>query len=286
MLKTLLLKSTIALLFLVALGLPVLRLEETLIWAGFVVVLAISDLRQNFSLRFFVCGLGVAFVAGHFVRNDLQIQEGQGIFLPTTTLAAKKSSIFPPTLDSVAQNDFDLSFPARNYCDENKERCWRRTGFVSNNYEFSADGIWQTKTMSRRVEWPYYSYLRRFRIGRLNAVDLNFYPEISDVLRHQIPFFLKWDHSRDFPPREICWKDRLFVQDPEWRELRGDFSKDGFRCLRDASSLGTASLFYLHVRKDIEAGLFIQKNAWDLARDVLACVPLLRLIFVLWHACD
>lgn len=107
-----------------------------------------------------------------------RIDEGFNVFLPGGVMERD----LPADVYRQLSAEFDKQYPPDKRCDPAKFGCWRSTGAPDRAYAFAADGIFHKSDLSRAVTSLDFSRPVWHRLGFINDIWYNWYPE-SDLQR-------------------------------------------------------------------------------------------------------
>ena len=166
-----------------------------------------------------------------------RIEEGHNVFIVDGRGGVLEREL-PTEVFSFMQAAFDAQYPPERRCDRKLSGCWRALGFPDRAYAFSADGIFDRATFSRRVSGIDFEDATWHRLGFVNELKYNWNGSQSDVDRasrlrgaeafrhpwqalfHQwrltMPWFAVYRFAPDFVGSRLCWTgDVLWEEAPE-----------------------------------------------------------------------
>jgi hypothetical protein len=120
----------------------------------------------------------VVAIGAQWALAPPRIDEGFNVFLPGGVMERD----LPVDLYRQLSAEFDRQYPPDKRCDAAKFGCWRSTGAPDRAYGFAADGIFRKSDMSRAVTSLDFANPVWHRLGFINDIFYNWYPE-SDLQR-------------------------------------------------------------------------------------------------------
>jgi hypothetical protein len=160
-----------------------------------------------------------------------RIEEGHNAFLIDGAGGALEASL-PPAAFRFMAAEFDAKYPSARRCDPKQEGCWRGQAFPRQAFGFSADGIYDRKTMSRRVSGIDFSDPVWLRLGFINEHGYNWNSEVSDVTRAsrerrslalihrwqlEMPWFVMYRFPAAFVGSALCWRGEVLWEGADER---------------------------------------------------------------------
>src|SRR5262249_707497 len=145
------LKFAALVLVVAALGLPIndlLRYAVLVIAAVLIVAGEVTARAPRWLVALAAVGL---CVAGQIVLKAPRIEEGHNIFTVHGRHSSAVAGGLPADVFAIMRDEFDAKYPPSQRCDPKVEGCWRREGFPSRTFAFSADGLYDHPAYSRRV---------------------------------------------------------------------------------------------------------------------------------------
>lgn len=183
-------------------------------------------------------------VAVEFLFPAPRIDEGHNVFLVGAEGSALEKGL-PADAFRQMQAEFDAAYPLDRRCNPDRPGCWRRArsfprevkgcarsgGGPDGPYAFSADGIFDRGTLSRRVTGIDFSDPVWLRLGFVNDARYDWCEgDISRTkprpwwnLFHRwqvtIPYFVAYRFPSAFAGGRLCWTGRVL-----WEEDGGRFA--------------------------------------------------------------
>jgi hypothetical protein len=236
------------LLVVAVLGLPVDDLVAYALLLAAVLLVLTGTLSTDRRRWIAAVALAAAVVAGHVLWPAPRIEEGHNVFLPGP--AAAQTSGLPGDVLRVLAQQFDQRYPPEMRCGDPAKGCWRpdRTA-EADGYAFSADGIFDHGTYSRRVTGIDFSDPIYLRLGVINALAYAWPDGSSDITRFArdrrslnlfdryratLPLFVVYRFPAPFAGSKLCWRgtvlwetagerfDELTSPDTQCREITAD----------------------------------------------------------------
>jgi hypothetical protein len=211
------------LLMVAALGLPI----NDLLRYGLLVVAAVLVLRGTVAARLMPWVLAVVAVAvcvlGRSWLAPPSIEEGHNVFIVDRGGGALETGL-PREAFRLMAEDFEARYPPERRCDPSRFGCWRAHGFPDAPFAFSADGIYQRPTYSRRVVGIDFSDPVRLRLGFVNELRYNWNSSVSEVARGsgdrrlqaflhrwtiEMPWFVMYRFPAAYVGSELCWRGKV-----------------------------------------------------------------------------
>jgi hypothetical protein len=175
-----------------------------------------------------LCWLGAltAVATGLLLQTWLaspRIEEGHNVFVVDRADGALEASL-PPQVFRLMLAEFDARYPPRNRCDPAQFGCWRGQGFPDRPFAFSADGIYDRASYSRRVRAINFSDPTWLRLGFVNELRYNWISDHSDVQRAsrrrglsalvhpwklEMPWYVMYRFPAEFAGSALCWRGEV-----------------------------------------------------------------------------
>jgi hypothetical protein len=186
--------------------------------------------------------LAGAVVASHLLWPAPRIDEGHNVFLPGPSAA--QTSGLPAGVLGVLTRQFDERYPPEKRCGDPAKGCWRpdRTAEADGN-AFSADGIYQRPTYSRRVSGIDFSDPARLRLGVTNELAYAWPDDSSDITRFDrdrrslnlfdryrltLPLYVVYRFPAAFAGSRLCWRGTVLWEAAG--ERFDDLTSTGTQC--------------------------------------------------------
>jgi hypothetical protein len=163
-----------------------------------------------------LCTLGQIWLAAP------RIEEGHNVFIVDGAGGALAAGL-PAAAFAFMRGEFDAKYPPAQRCDPARAGCWRGEGFPATAFAFSADGIYERPTYSRRVTGIDFADPVWLRLGFINEKSYNWY-DSTDVERavrdhrslallHRwtiaLPWFVMYRFPADFVGSDLCWQGEV-----------------------------------------------------------------------------
>jgi hypothetical protein len=212
-----------------AIGLPINNLVDygTLVAAAITVLTGTISTEMRRWVAAVLVAVGIA--AAHLLFPAPRIEEGHNAFLPAARDAASRSGL-PTEVFRFMAEQFAAQYPPERRCDERARGCWR-PDLSTSGYAFSADGIFDRASYSRRVTGIDFSDPVTLRLGFINELIYNWPQDSSDIKRFErdrrfwkifdrfrvtFPFFVMYRFPAEFAGSALCWRgDVLWEQSDE-----------------------------------------------------------------------
>src|SRR5262249_17749628 len=124
-------------------------------------------------------------VLGQWLLPAPRIDEGHNVFIVDRPGGALEAGL-PPEAFRFMLAELDARYSPEHRCDANDTRnpgCWRSHGFPDRPFAFSADGILDRPSYSRRVTGIDFADPVWLRLGFINEGRYNWDADISDIDR-------------------------------------------------------------------------------------------------------
>jgi hypothetical protein len=172
-------------------------------------------------------------VVAQFALKPVPIEEGHNVFLAGEDNALVKD--LPPDVYRMMAADFDALYPPARRCERGRAGCWRVRNVPDRVFAFSADGILDAPTYSRRVYDIDFDDPLWLRLGFINDLAYNWTPGISDVPRQRrdgrfwmglhrwhilMPYFVMYRFPADYVGGQLCWRGDVI-----WEERNERFTR-------------------------------------------------------------
>src|SRR5262249_10732312 len=169
--------------------------------------------------------------------------------------------------------EFDARYPPQRRCDPAKTVCWRRD-LPDQPFAFSADGIFQRPTYSRRVIAIDFDDPVWLRLGFVNEQRYNWNSEISDVHRAsrqrgwatlvhrwklEMPWFVMYRFPAAYVGSTLCWRGEVL-----WEGANERFHKSGHaaaQCRPLAAEDAGRRIFGVAISQTPPLAMRLQPNA-------------------------
>ena len=160
-----------------------------------------------------------------------RIEEGHNVFLVDGAGGALETSL-PSAAFHFMAAEFNAQYPPARRCDPAREGCWRGQAFPRQPFAFSADGIYDRATLSRRVSGIDFSDPVWLRLGFINEHGYNWNSEVSDVTRAsrernslalihrwrlEMPWFVMYRFPAAFVGSALCWRGEVLWEGADER---------------------------------------------------------------------
>lgn len=162
-------------------GLPVNNATDYALLATATIVIFSGALRLQPRAWLGALAIVAVAIAGQILLAPPRIDEGHNVFLPGDPNGALERGL-PADVYRHLAAEFERQYPASKHCAVEQGGCWRSTGFPERTFAFSADGIFHKSDLSRSVTALDFSDPVWLRLGFINDMRYNWYPE-SDVQR-------------------------------------------------------------------------------------------------------
>lgn len=218
--KRLLLRLCVLALGLAVLGLPIVGLFKYVLLLALAVAVFAGSVRSQLTRWLAAVGVGVVVVAAHVLWPAPRIDEGFNVFLPGPGI----DRTLPADVVRALSAQFNAQYPPEKRCNDPARGCWRPDASTTGGYSFSADGIYDRSTLSRRVLDIGFSDPVDLRIGEINEIIYNWPDNASDIKRFErdrkslnlfdryrvtFPLFVAWRFPADFAGSNLCWRGTL-----------------------------------------------------------------------------
>lgn len=172
-------------------------------------------------------GIAAVVLAAHILMPAPRIDEGFNVFLP----GPRMEKTLPADVAAALTQQFNTLYPPDKRCDDRARGCWRPDA-STDGFSFSADGIYDRPTLSRRVLDIGFSDPVDLRIGEINEVIYNWPDNVSDIKRFErdrkslnlfdrfrvtFPLFVAHRFPADFIGSNLCWRGTVFWPGPSDR---------------------------------------------------------------------
>ncbi len=208
------------LLVMAALGLPV----NDLFRYGLLVIAAAVILRGAIVLEARAWLIAVAVVLAAMLGTMLmpapKIEEGHNVFVVDGRGGALEQGL-PADAFRAMLAEFDQTYPAEKRCKPGSAGCWRGA-MPDRAFAYSADALFDTPQMSRRVTGIGFSDAVWLRLGAINEKQYNWYGA-SDIQRGKrgrwwdvlnpwqvtVPYFVMYRLPAEFAGSTLCWQGKV-----------------------------------------------------------------------------
>jgi hypothetical protein len=203
-----------------ALGLPVNDLFRYVLLVIATVVLTVGNVSVRSGSWLGALAAVALCVAGHILIPAPRIEEGHNVFLLDAQGGALEAGL-PPAAFRFMAAEFDARYPRVRRCDPGQDGCWRNQAFPTRAFAFSADGILDRATYSRRVTGIDFADPVWLRLGFINELGYNWNSRVSDLERAsrdrrslalvhrwklEMPWFVMYRFPADFVGSALCWR--------------------------------------------------------------------------------
>jgi hypothetical protein len=217
------LKLAALVLVVAALGLPINDLFRYALLVVATVLIVVGPVSTRFGPWLGAVAVVALCVLGQVWLAAPHIEEGHNVFIVNGAGGALEASL-PPGAFRLMVAEFDAKHPPALRCDPRVDGCWRGQGFPDGPFAFSADGIYQRPTYSRRVSGIDFSDPIRLRLGFPNELRYNWNSRVSDLerasrdrrsfaLMHrwrvEMPWFVMYRFPADFVGSDLCWRGEV-----------------------------------------------------------------------------
>ncbi|MGD9152037.1 MAG: hypothetical protein PVG30_00005 [Gammaproteobacteria bacterium] len=200
------------------LGVPIVEPWKAIALFAFAVFLVYAD---DFNLSKFSRAITIGVIILLLIIKcfipAINIQEGHNYYVPKSQDLKVQYNALPKNILQELRKDFFRYYPRKNWCDKDTFGCWRyfyASPIPSSTFAFSADGFWQSPKYSRVVHAINFSSLATFRGGFVNDLSKNWYSDISDLKRFNMPFFVMYEIPDSLVNCKFCWRGKIFWQQP------------------------------------------------------------------------
>ena len=206
--KNFILKSFVFFILLLFVGLPINKLLGFFILLFFIPIIIFSKIRNknNYIL------ISLVIISFFFIKNiipNIKIQEGNNIVILNENSKNFYKNNLPNEIYKFLENKF--IFYNNSTCDLNDHKCWKNFKPSKNLYSFSADWSFKEIKFSRIINDINFSNLQTARIGEINNLKYNyFWPKKFDIVRENLPFFVKYEIPEILNSSSICWSGNIF----------------------------------------------------------------------------
>jgi hypothetical protein len=162
-------------------------------------------------------------ILGQVLLPAPRIEEGHNVFLLDAPGGALEAGL-PPAAFRFMAAEFDTKYPPARRCDRAQDGCWRGQSFPARAFAFSADGLFDRPTYSRRVTGIAFDDPVWLRLGFINELGYNWNSQVSDVERAsrdrrslalvhrwklEMPWFVIYRFPAEFVDSELCWRGEV-----------------------------------------------------------------------------
>ena len=217
-------------------GLPVNNAADYALLAVAAIVIFSGALRLRARAWLGALAIVAIAIAGQILLAPPRIDEGHNVFLPGDPNGALERGLPADVYRHLAQ-EFDKEYPPVKRCTAQQGGCWLDTG-PDRTFAFSADGIFHKSDMSRSVTQLDFSDPVWLRLGFINDMRYNWYPN-SDVQRasrdrrfwmgvHRWHLTMPWFEMIRLPAAyaggQLCWRGDILWEgaDQRFSLWRGD----------------------------------------------------------------
>jgi len=290
-------KFAVLVLVLAALGLPLNDLPRfALLVAAAVLVVTGEVLGRDWRWLFAVL-VASGCVLVQTTMPVPRIEEGHNVFLVDRPGGALEKGL-PPQVFQFMKAEFDAHYPPAQRCSPATDGCWRGQGFPDRTFAFSADGIWDRPTRSRRVTGIDFNDPVWARLGFINEGRYNWNSRVSDVQRAtrdrrasaflqqwrlQVPWFVMYRFPTDFAGSALCWRGEVL-----WEDAGGDFMPirhDAMSCRTLTAADAGRRIFGVAIRNEPPLAMRLEPNArvrtWQLAAMALPLIAAAVVVLLL-----
>jgi len=176
--------------------------------------------------------LVAAAVLGELLVAAPKIDEGENLFIIDKPGGALEQQL-PPRAFQIMLAEFNEHHPLAKRCPAtDRNICWVGGPFPERAYAFSADGLYQHPSMSRRVTGIDFADPLWLRLGFINEL-YNWYEGHSDIQRREhrpedllhpwrilMPWYVAYQFPKDFTGSRLCWRGEVL-----WGGENGSFTK-------------------------------------------------------------
>jgi len=210
-------------LVLAALGLPINDLFSYALLVVAAVVVAVGQMSTRRASWLGAVAAVVLCILGQVLLPAPRIEEGHNVFLLDTPGGALEAGL-PPAAFRFMAAEFDARYPRVQRCDPAQDGCWRGQAFPARAFAFSADGIHDRPTYSRRVTGIDFADPVWLRLGFINELGYNWNSRVSDLERAsrdrrslalvhrwklEMPWFVMYRFPADFVGSDLCWRGEV-----------------------------------------------------------------------------
>ncbi len=274
-------------------GLPINNATDYALLAVAAVVIFSGSIRRYVRTWCAAVAIAAVAIAAQTLLAPPRIDEGHNVFLPGGPTGALQGGL-PADVYRHLSEEFDKQYPPARRCPAEAGGCWAAGGFPDRIFAFSADSIFHKSDMSRSVTELDFSDPVWLRLGFINEMRYNWYPN-SDVQRasrdrrfwmglHRWHLTMPWFEMIRLPAAyaggQLCWRGDILWEGTE--ERFSLWRGDGCRAIEPADAgrrvVGVA------IKPDslamrLEPPLPVRLK--QLAQDVLPAGAILALIFLL-----
>lgn len=274
-------------------GLPINNAADYALLVIAAVVIFSSNIRLQVRAWLAAVVIAAVGIAAQMVLAPPRIDEGHNVFLPGGPSGALERGL-PADVYRHLLAEFDREYPPAKRCAADAGGCWVNGGFPDRVFAFSADGIFRQSDMSRSVTELDFSDPVWLRLGFINDMRYNWYPN-SDVQRasrdrrfwmgvHRWHLTMPWFEMIRLPAAyaggQLCWRGDILWEGAEQRFSlwRGD----GCRIVEPVDA--GRRVVGIAIKPDSLAMRLeppVSVRFKQLAQDVLPPVAILALILIL-----
>src|SRR5262245_54194032 len=206
-----------------ALGVPINDLFRYALLVIAAVVVATGQMSTRHASWLGAVAAVVLCILGQVLLPAPRIEEGHNVFLLDTPGGALEAGL-PPAAFRFMAAEFDARYPRVQRCDPAQDGCWRGQAFPARAFAFSADGIHDRPTYSRRVTGIDFADPVWLRLGFINELGYNWNSRVSDLERAsrdrrslalvhrwklEMPWFVMYRFPADFVGSDLCWRGEV-----------------------------------------------------------------------------
>jgi hypothetical protein len=210
-------------LVLAALGLPINDLFRYALLVIATVVVAVGQMSTRRASWLGALAAVALCILGQVLLPAPRIEEGHNVFLLDAPGGALEAGL-PPAAFRFMAAEFDARYPRAQRCDPAQDGCWRGQAFPARAFAFSADGILDRPTYSRRVTGIDFADPVWLRLGFINELGYNWNSQVSDLERAsrdrrslalvhrwklEMPWFVMYRFPADFVGSDLCWRGEV-----------------------------------------------------------------------------
>jgi hypothetical protein len=240
-------KFAALLLAVAAVGLPVNNVADYALLTLAAIVIFSGTVRMQARAWLAAAAIVIVAVGGQLLLAPPRIDEGHNVFLPGGPSGALERGL-PADVYRHLSAEFDREYPPAKRCAADAGGCWAAGGFPDRVFAFSADGIFHKSDMSRSVTELDFADPVWLRLGFINDMRYNWYPN-SDVQRasrdrrfymglHRWHLTMPWFEMIRLPSAyaggRLCWRGDIL-----WEGAGERFSfwhGDGCRVIEPADA--------------------------------------------------
>jgi hypothetical protein len=206
-----------------ALGLPINDLFRYALLVVATVALFTGATTLRASAWFGALAIVVIAVIAQIFLAAPRIEEGHNVFLPGEQGRALEAGL-PAEVHRFMAARFDAQYPLERRCQLGSGGCWQSQPGLDRVFAFSADGLLDRPSYSRRVTDIDFADAVWLRLGFINESHFNWYSGASDVQRNErerrfwmvlhpwqltMPLFVMYRFPADFVGGRLCWRGEV-----------------------------------------------------------------------------